>query len=90
VFSIGWERPRATLDQENPVLVWETPLQHSFIHFIHSFTWKPGRIFNLQHMMILRVFLTFRNVEILKECSFQKNQILLRENRESCKIFFKK
>jgi hypothetical protein len=35
-------------------------------------------------MMILRVFLTFRNVEILKECSFRKNQILLRENRESC------
>ncbi len=29
-----------------------------------------------------------QNVEILKECSFQKNQILLRENRESCKIFW--
>jgi hypothetical protein len=80
---LGQEHPRTTLHQENS-LVWETPLKHSFIHFIHSFTWKPGRIFNLQHMMILRVFLTFRNVEILKECSFRKNQILLRENRESC------
>jgi hypothetical protein len=57
----------------------------SSISFIPS-PEKPGRIFNLQHI-ILRVFLTFRNVEILKECSFQRNQIFLRENRESCKIF---
>jgi hypothetical protein len=52
---LGREHPRSTLHKEKP-LVWETPLQHSFIHFIHSFTWKPGRIFNLQHMMIFRVF----------------------------------
>jgi hypothetical protein len=25
----------------------------------------------------------------LKECSFRKNQILLRENTESCKLFWK-
>jgi hypothetical protein len=36
VSSIGRERPRATLPQENP-LIWETPLQHTFIHPFHSF-----------------------------------------------------
>jgi hypothetical protein len=34
---LGQEHPRTTLHQENS-LVWETPLKHSFIHFIHSFT----------------------------------------------------
>ncbi len=86
VFSIGWERPRATLDQENP-LVWETNSLTTFVHPFHSFlhltAWEniQSAAYNLKGLS------TFRNVEILKECSFQKNQILLRENRESCKIF---
>jgi len=36
VFSIGWERPRATLDQENP-LVWETNSLTTLVHPFHSF-----------------------------------------------------
>jgi len=63
-----------------------TTFVHPFYSFLHLKAWE-----NIQSAAYnLKGLLTFRNVEILKECSFQKNQILLRENRESCKIFFKK
>jgi hypothetical protein len=84
---LGWEHPRTTLRKENPpTRMGNSP--KTFIHPFHSFfhlkAWE--NIESAAHDD-LKGLLTFRNVEILKECSFRKNQILLRENTESCKLF---